>query len=74
MALLLALLSGFIGVHNAYLGYRRKHYVELFLGIVIFLLCLFDGACLLYLFILWLWAVVEVLLYNTDSDGNILGW
>ena len=72
VAVLFALIMGPIGWHNAYLGYKKRQYVELFLGIVSLLLFPFGGFILW--FILWIWAIVEALSCKVDSDGNILDW
>ena len=72
VALVFALFLGELGAHNGYLGYNKKRNIELTLGIV-GLLTLSIGGGFILLF-LWFWAIIETLSYNTDSDGNILGW
>ena len=89
VALFLALILGLFGAHNAYLGYKKKFYIELTLGIVCFssyfwaalfllampfLSLLFMIAFFVGIPILFIASIVETLSYKVDSDGNILGW
>lgn len=88
VTLFLALILGLFGTHNAYLGYKKKFYIELTLGIVfisgpyswggIWAPPVFSALSLAGFFlgipILWIISIVESLSYKVDSDGNILGW
>lgn len=89
VALFFAIILGLFGVHNAYLGYKKKFYIELTLGIVCvssyfgavlflwampFLSLLFMIAFFVGIPILFIVSIVETLSYKVDSDGNILGW
>ena len=57
---LMAIFFGIFGVHNFYAGYIKKAVIQL----LITLFTCFYGAI-----IIWIWAVIEACMINSDEDG-----
>ena len=73
VALVFAIFLGWLGAHNAYLGFKKRQYLDLFIALV-GLVTLPFGIGVFILGIQWIWSVIAVLSCRTDSDGKILNW
>ena len=76
LALFLAMCFGCVGAHNFYLGNKIEGIIKIvlsFFGMLIFTV-IHPIFGVVMLSALEIWAIIEGLGCQTDSDGNILEW
>jgi TM2 domain/Prokaryotic RING finger family 1 len=57
---LMAIFFGIFGVHNFYAGYIKKAVIQL---------CITLFTCFYGIPIIWIWAIIEACMINSDDDG-----
>jgi TM2 domain-containing membrane protein YozV len=57
---LMAIFFGIFGVHNFYAGYIKKAVIQL---------CITLFTCFYGAIVIWIWAIVEACMINSDDDG-----
>lgn len=58
---LLAIFTGFLGIHNFYAGNTARGVIQLLLSVL--------GACLSLWILVWIWCIIEAIVVKEDGKG-----